>query len=84
MQFTKKVYTMESWRGASGGAWSQSFESSCDERAVGKAIFVIFQQEITSTVDLIQGDRLVFRLEPRATNYVVRKLKEGENAAEKD
>lgn len=75
MQFTKKIYTMKSWRGASGGAWSESFESSCDERAVGKAVFVIFQQEITSTVDLVQGDRLVFRLEPRATDYIVRRLK---------
>lgn len=78
MQFTKKIYVMKSWRGASGGAWSESFESSCDERAVARAVFVIFQQEITSTVDLVQGDRLVFRLEPRATNYVVRKLKEEE------
>lgn len=79
MQFTKKIYVMKSFRGASGGAWSQSFESTCDERAVWKAVFLIFQQEITSAVDLVQGDRLVFRLEPRATNYVVRKLKEGES-----
>lgn len=79
MEYPKKIYTMKSWRGADGGAWTESFESSCDERAVRKAVFVIFQQEIMSTVDLVQGDRLVFRLEPRATNYVVRKLKKEEN-----
>lgn len=75
MKYTKKIYVMKSWRGADGGAWSQSFESSCDERAVGKAVFEIFKQEISSTVDLVQGDRLVFRLEPRATDFIVRRFK---------
>lgn len=75
MEYPKKIYVVKSWRGADGGAWSESFESSCDERAVAKAVFIIFQQEISSTVDLLQGDRLVFRLEPRATNYIVRRLK---------
>ena len=79
MQVTKKIYKMKSWRGADGGAWSESFESSCDERAVARAVFIIFQQEITSAVDLVQGDRLVFRLEPRATDYIVRRLKKEGN-----